>query len=76
MIFASYSLPRKSPVRLEVLDSRGAPVTALVDAVQRPGFHSVEWSARDTAGKKVASGVYLIHMKAGGFSHSVRAVID
>ncbi len=57
-----YELPRTSHVTLTVYDLLGKEVATLVNAVQEPGYKSVEWNAVG-----VASGVYFYRLRAGEF---------
>jgi hypothetical protein len=57
-----YELPRASHVTLTVYDLLGREVTTLVNAIEKPGYKSVEWNASG-----VASGVYFYRLQAGNF---------
>jgi hypothetical protein len=57
-----YELPRASLVKLSVYDVLGREVATLVNAVEEPGYKSVEWNATG-----VASGVYFYTLTAGSF---------
>lgn len=54
------------PVELQVFDLRGCLVKTLVDEVVAAGAHSIHWDQRNRSGMRVASGVYLVRLKAGG----------
>ncbi len=49
-----YSIPQQQHVRLEVYDVIGRRVSILVDSVQQPGWHVVQFD-----GRNLASGVYF-----------------
>lgn len=55
----SYTLPRTSPVNLDVFDIGGRLVTRLVTENQSAGDHQVTWDGRDEAGNVLPSGVYV-----------------
>jgi hypothetical protein len=55
-----YELPSASRVRLEVFNILGERVASLVNGVEAPGAHQVEWKPQ------VASGVYLYRIEAVG----------
>ncbi len=55
----SYQLPVASDVKLVVYDLLGKEVATLINAVEEPGYKSVEWNASG-----VASGVYLCRLQA------------
>lgn len=56
----TYQIPTSGQVTLKVFDVLGREVTTLVDELQQPGSHTVQWDAR-----AVASGVYFYQLCAG-----------
>ena len=52
------------PVRLSVYALTGQLVRTLVDAERQAGSYSVTWDGRDSAGRAVATGVYVCRMEA------------
>jgi hypothetical protein len=63
-----------APVRVDVYDVAGRLVRALVDAPQAGGAHAVQWNGRDSAGRVVAAGVYLVRLSAGAETSTERVV--
>ena len=63
-----YDLPEAGVVRLFVHNLAGQHVRTLVDGGRAAGRYSARWEGRDDAGQKMASGVYVCRMEAGGFS--------
>lgn len=63
-----FELPVMSRVSLTIYDLRGRKVKDLVNRNYDAGTHHVVWNGNDTAGNKVSSGLYLVHMQAGDFS--------
>lgn len=64
----AYILPTSTAshsVRLEIFNTRGEKIRTLVDEVQSPGRHQVEWDGNDSAGQSVAGGIYIYRLKAG-----------
>lgn len=59
-----YNLPQASSVKLEIFDLRGRHVATLVDGNQPAGFHRTSWNGENSAGRKVASGVYVYRLTA------------
>ena len=53
-----YTLPSESAVQIAVFDILGREVTALVNEVQTPGEHLVQWD-----GDQFKSGVYFVRME-------------
>jgi 1,4-alpha-glucan branching enzyme len=59
----AFDLPAASPVSLRIYDMLGREVATLVDDSRPAGHYDVVWNA-----DRVASGVYLCRLTAGGFS--------
>jgi hypothetical protein len=66
----SWQLPVSSPVKITLYNITGQKVTTLVDEIQEPGSHSMEWNA-----DHLASGVYLYRLEAEGFSEIRKMVL-
>ena len=60
-----YSLPRRTPVRLEIYDIQGRLVRRLLDDVQPPGRYEIAWDGRDEGLVLVPSGIYYARLGAG-----------
>ncbi len=58
----NYSIPNSDFVKVEVFNSIGEKISTLVNGVQNAGNHTVQFN-----GKELASGVYLLKLKAGNF---------
>jgi hypothetical protein len=63
-----YQLPEAGDVSLVVYNMLGQQVSALVSDEQQPGYYRVVWDGKDSRGRQVSSGVYLVRMAAGEFS--------
>jgi len=72
----SFAIPGSDPVqaRLLVFDLRGALVRELVNGIQTPGIHTVEWDAADSQGRRVSSGIYLYTLEAGSFTQTRKMI--
>ncbi|MBA2565831.1 MAG: T9SS type A sorting domain-containing protein [Gemmatimonadetes bacterium] len=70
-----YRIPEEDRVTLRVYNTLGAPVITLVDYVQAPGFHEVEWDGRDPNGNRLPGGVYFYQLSAGGRQELRRMVL-
>jgi hypothetical protein len=68
-----YDLPAPASARITIYDVRGRRVAEFVTPRQSSGF--VTWNGQDEAGRKVASGIYLYRVEAGGFSQTRKMVI-
>jgi hypothetical protein len=60
------SLAEPSRVRATVLDVTGRRVRSLAARELAGGDHRLAWDLRDTAGRRVASGRYYVHVAAAG----------
>ena len=60
---------------LEIVDPAGRRVARLVDGERSAGTHVATWDGRDSAGRRVASGVYFYRLAARGAVESRRMVL-
>ncbi|MFO7769017.1 MAG: S8 family serine peptidase [bacterium] len=61
-----FTLARPSHVEIAVLNVRGQRVRTLTDRDWPAGRHAVGWDGRGSGGQRLASGVYLVLMRAEG----------
>ncbi len=59
-----YALPEVAYVEVAVFSIQGQRVRTLVQGRQNAGWHTLQWDGRSEAGLKLASGVYIVRMKA------------
>ena len=71
----AFELAASGPVVLDVVDVSGRRVTTLVDGVRDAGLHRVRWDGRDAAGRAVASGTYLLRLRADGTTITRKATL-
>jgi flagellar hook assembly protein FlgD len=69
-----FALPAAGDVRLRVFDVGGRAVRTLTTGRREAGAHRVTWDARDTAGRRLGSGVYFYRVEAAG-EVAVRKVV-
>jgi len=62
-------------VSLSIFDVVGKKIIILVEKELPPGEYEVQWDGRDSAGRKVESGVYFYTLKAGGFQATRKMVL-
>jgi serine protease AprX len=62
-----YEIPSACKVDLKIYNSAGRIVKTLVNEPQTTGHYSVTWDGKDDSNRKVAAGVYLCRLQAGGF---------
>jgi hypothetical protein len=70
-----FAVPRTSWVKLDVFDASGRWVTSLANDIYEAGHYTANWNSCDAAGRKAATGVYLIHMQADEFKAFQKIVI-
>ncbi|MDQ7052939.1 MAG: YCF48-related protein [candidate division KSB1 bacterium] len=70
-----YRLSSATEVTLAIYNPLGQLVRMLVKGRQPAGEHTVTWDARDRAGKRVASGVYVYRLSAGEFVQSRKLML-
>jgi hypothetical protein len=65
---AGYELPEASPVLIRVFSMLGREIAVLVDQTKQAGRYTVSWDGTDGHGILVPSGIYFLHMQAGGYT--------
>ena len=74
-VTVAFDLPRADEdVRLDVFDVAGRHVRTLAAGPQAAGGHTALWDGRDGTGNVVASGVYLVRLRANGEARMTRVV--
>ena len=69
-----FTVPHSSWVKLDVFDVNGRWVKSITNDIFEAGHYSCSWNGCDAAGRKAATGVYLIRMQADEFK-AVRKVV-
>ncbi len=59
-----FGLPEESEVKIVIYDIVGRRVDVPVHGVMPAGYHVAVWDGRNSTGKPVASGIYMIRMTA------------
>ncbi|MCP4573491.1 MAG: hypothetical protein GY838_14130 [bacterium] len=73
----AFDLPGTVPLRtqLHIYDLRGHRVSTLVNGSLPAGSHRRTWTGRDDVGRRVASGLYLVRLSAGGQAVTCKVAI-
>ncbi len=71
----SYSVKEPGRVKMEVYNIRGQLVRTLVDEEQTTGHYKLIFDARDDRGRSIASGVYMLRMKAPGYKKTTKMIL-
>ena len=61
-----FELPEEASAKLVLFDLTGQRLRSLVEGRFTAGSHVAMWDGRDAEGRVVASGVYLLELRAGG----------
>jgi hypothetical protein len=69
-----YRLPRAAHVTLRIYNSMGQEVHTLVDAVKQPAVYKIEWDGKNSRGRSVGTGLYVLRMEAGEFVSSKKII--
>ncbi len=70
-----YQLSEAGLVRLAIYNLLGQQVRVLVNEPRNAGAFSATWDGTDALGRRVASGIYLYRIRAGGFSATKRMLL-
>ena len=70
-----YRLLTKAKVILKVYNMLGQEIRMLVDEIQEPGYHSVEWNAKNSLRTDVGSGVYFCRLQVGKFVQTKKMLL-
>lgn len=70
-----YALAGDGAVRLAVYDLSGRKVTVLAEGAAKAGEHEIAWNLTTADGCRVAPGVYIYRLEAGGATAARRMVI-
>ncbi|KPJ61002.1 MAG: hypothetical protein AMJ46_03150 [Latescibacteria bacterium DG_63] len=71
-----YVLTSTSVVSVKIYDVSGRHVRTLLNNHKEfPGFHSIPWDGKDSAGREVGGGVYVVHLEAGKKSLAEKVVL-
>jgi flagellar hook assembly protein FlgD len=70
-----FDLSAESHVRISVYSATGQEIAVLMDEGRSAGRHLVRWNGRDSLGRPVGSGLYLVRMEADGFRATRKAML-
>jgi len=59
----SFSLDRKAPVKLTIVNVLGQEITTLFNDISYPGQYDIKWDGTDKYGEIVASGIYFYKLQ-------------
>ncbi len=71
-----YTLSTERSTLVEICDISGRVVRTLLNSRQKPGRYSLNWDAKDNAGRTVACGVYFVRFKADDYQRNLKIVLN
>ncbi len=71
----AFTLRERASVELRIVDLRGRSVRSVSLGERSAGEHGWVWDGTDHRGDAVASGTYLVHVRAGGEQRAIRATL-
>ncbi len=71
----AFELDVDSEVEVSLHDMRGARVAGLLSEFRPAGRHELVWDGCDEAGRRLASGVYLVRLRTAGLERMSRVVL-
>lgn len=71
-----YGLPEPAAVYLSVFSVAGTLVRSIMAGTQGPGLYTAVWDGKDSRGRKVSPGVYLLRLEAGTFVTARKLVVQ
>ncbi len=66
----TFELDAAAMCRLTVFDLRGRTLAVLLDGRREIGRHDVTWNGRDASSRSLASGTYLLGLRAGAYAET------
>jgi len=63
-----FYLPRRSPVKIAIVDPLGRLVRVLIDGILEAGEHRTRWNGKNQNDAALASGIYFVKMNSQNFS--------
>lgn len=71
----TYTLAASTWVELRVYNALGQTVRTLLRQQREAGTHQIHWDGRDDRGRRLASGIYLLTMRAGAAHQATKMLL-
>jgi flagellar hook assembly protein FlgD len=68
-------LGERQAIYLAVYDVNGALVKTLVSGALQGGRHEARWDGRNERGESVASGIYFVQVRSGGYKEARKMIL-
>jgi hypothetical protein len=75
-LLITLDLPRRTAVKVTVHDVLGRQVRLVEDDTRDSGVQGVAWDGQDSQGRRVAPGLYMVRVDAGGERFARRVVVS
>jgi len=70
----TYQLPEAGKVDIAIYNFLGQKVRTLVNNNMNAGYHQIKWNGRNDRGSSVASGIYIVKIKANNYTKTRKAI--
>jgi hypothetical protein len=70
-----FDIPEYSKVSIKVYNILGKEITTMLEKEFSPGSYTLSWEGRDSNGKLLPSGVYLIQLHSGNYTKTIKALL-
>jgi hypothetical protein len=71
----SFVLPAEARASLTIHDLSGRVVRVLTDDLRPPGIHPLPWNGTDWKGRRMAGGVYFVHLRTSAGTDTKKLVL-
>ena len=71
----TYTLAAATPVELRIYNALGQAVRTLLQQQREAGTHQIHWDGKDDQGRALASGTYLLIMRAGAMHQTTKMLL-
>ena len=71
----SYQLPKNENVVLDIYNITGQLIKSLVNEPKNAGNYRIQWNGTNESGQRVATGIYIYHLKAGSYEKTRKMVL-
>jgi len=72
----NYQLPKETKLSIKIYDILGRLVTTLIDNEYKDaGYYQISWQGTNQNNQKVASGIYLLHLRSTDYNKVIKMVL-
>lgn len=70
-----FALPKETQVQIDAFDIQGRHVRTIIEGIHPAGHNELVWDLKDSVGRRVNAGVYLVRGKLGDRTFNQRLVV-